>query len=154
MKQGWEFTRRGDVMAILEWEKRFEIGQKQFDEHHKRLVALLNQTYDNLMDGASQEALESIIAELADYAVYHFKAEESSMASYGYADLPVHQEEHKKFNLMVAAFQENLKEGRHDLAVDVLSFLGNWLFDHILETDLKYCHFIEQRQTGRKPGTP
>jgi len=141
-------------MAILEWEKRFETGQKQFDEHHMRLVALLNQMYDNFIDGASQEALESVIVELADYALYHFKAEESSMASYGYADLPMHREEHKKFNLMVAAFHDDLKEGKHDLAADVLSFLGNWLFDHILETDVKYCHFVEQLQAGRKPGTP
>ena len=78
-------------MAILEWEKRFELGVKPFDEHHKHLVGLLNEIYDNLDDRAAHAALGAVIVKLIEYATYHFSAEENSMASNGYGGLPLHR---------------------------------------------------------------
>ena len=130
-------------MAILEWEKRFELGVNHFDEDHKRLVALLNEVYDNINDGVAHDALGAVIVELIDYATYHFAAEENSMASNGYAGLQLHREEHVKFCHMVVAFQHDFNDGNTDFSFDILSFLGNWLFDHILHTDAEYCQFVE-----------
>ena len=48
---------------------------------------------------------------------------------------------------MVVAFQNDFNEGRTDFSLDILSFLGNWLFDHILQTDSEYCRFVEHLKT-------
>ena len=131
-------------MPIIVWDKRFELGMQPFDEHHKHLVDLLNEIHDNINNGASHDALGAVIVELIDYATYHFAAEENSMAYHEYGGLPLHQEEHLKFCRMVAEFLEGSREGKEDSSLDILSFLGNWLFDHILQTDSEYCRFLAQ----------
>jgi hemerythrin len=136
-------------MAILEWEARFELGMKSFDADHRYLVDLLNQIYDeinNNYDSTHHEVLEAVTEKLIDYANYHFAAEENLMAHYEYPGRLLHREEHIKFCSMVVEFQNELSAGKHDFSLDVVSFLGNWLFDHILTTDFAYSHFIGQHK--------
>jgi hemerythrin-like metal-binding protein len=135
---------RSKTVPILKWEKRYELGVKFIDQDHKRLVDLLNEIHENIINCASKEALGAVIVELLDYTTYHFAAEEKSMVYYGYGNLPAHQEEHLKFCRMVATFLEDSREGKEDPSLDILSFLGNWLFDHILQTDSEYCRFLAQ----------
>ena len=135
---------RGEIVSILEWEDRFELGVARLDEHHKRLVALLNEISESTFNGAHEESVGAILVELIDYANYHFSAEESMMSGAGYPDLQSHREEHKTFCHMVVAFRDDINAGKNDFSLDLLSFLGNWLFDHILKTDFLFCQFIEQ----------
>jgi hemerythrin len=136
--------RRSEIVPILEWEKRFELEAEPFDGHHKHLVKLLNTVYDSSCDGASGETFGVVLIELIDYANYHFGAEESSMRFNEYPELELHREEHKTFCSMVVAFRDDIHAGRNDSAIDLISFLGNWLFDHILKTDALYCQFARQ----------
>jgi len=138
---------RDDNMPILKWEKRFELGVEPFDEQHKQLVGLLNDLYDIINDGdATGGAFEAVIAELVNYTSYHFAAEEKSMAFHEHDGLASHKEEHAKFCQMVATFQSEAHDGRSDVAFDVLSFLGNWLFDHILVVDSEYVKLVEHQK--------
>jgi len=132
-------------VAILEWDKRFVLGVTFIDQDHKRLVDLINEIHDNIINCASHDALGTVIVELIDYATYHFAAEENSMAYNEYGGLPLHKEEHLKFCRMVAEFLDGSREGKEDSSLEILSFLGNWLFDHILQTDSEYCQFLAQR---------
>ena len=132
-------------MSILEWDQRFELGVKHFDEQHQQLVALLNDLHDKINDSAvTNEALDAVIVKLVDYATDHFAGEENSMAYHEFPGLACHRGEHLKFCRMVATFQDDFQDGKNDFALDILSFLGNWLFDHILITDSEYCKFLEQ----------
>jgi len=131
-------------VSILEWDKRFVLGVTFIDRDHKRLVDLLNEIHDNIINCVSHDALGAVIVELIDYATYHFAAEENSMAYNEYGNLPLHKEEHLKFCRMVADFLDSSREGKEDFSLDILSFLGNWLFDHILQTDAEYCRFLAQ----------
>jgi len=135
---------RSGIVPILEWDKRFELGVNFIDRDHKRLVNLLNEIHENVINCATNEALGAVISELIDYATYHFAAEENSMAYHEYAALPLHREEHLKFCRIVASFLEDFREGKEDPSLDILSFLGNWLFDHILLTDSEFCRFLAQ----------
>jgi hemerythrin len=139
-------------VSILEWDKRFVLGVTFIDRDHKRLVDLLNEIHDDIINCSSQEALGAVIVQLIDYATNHFAAEENSMAYHEYGDLPSHKEEHLKFCRMVAAFLDGSRAGKDDSSLDILSFLGNWLFDHILQTDSAYCLFLAQaNKTERNP---
>jgi hemerythrin len=130
-------------MPLLEWDKGFELGIEQFDEHHKHLVALLNKTYDDFTCGANHEALEEVLDELADYATYHFSAEETWMGVHEYPDLGRHREEHNRFSGRVAEIRKDFQNGRANLSLEVLTFLRNWLIDHILEKDADYGRFVK-----------
>jgi len=125
-------------MAILLWEKRFEQGVPEFDGHHRRLVELMNEVYRSAIEEDGAETLTGVTRELMEYTQYHFAAEERAMVATGYPGLKEHREEHRKFGEMALAFSHELEVGG-DISVDLLSFLGNWLFDHILMVDAEFC---------------
>jgi len=136
-------------MSILLWEKRFELGIPQFDEHHRHLVDLLNAVYHASIDESCRGSLGAVIRNLVEYAQYHFAAEEEAMTVSDYAGLAQHRAEHEQFGAMVEAFQHELAGGR-DVSADLLSFLGNWLFDHILVVDAQYCSALRTPDETRE----
>ncbi|MDD2852308.1 MAG: bacteriohemerythrin [Desulfuromonadaceae bacterium] len=128
-------------MSFFEWNKNFELGIEQFDEHHRHLVDLLNEAYDNFICKADHETLGAIIDKLFDYATYHFTLEEQWMALNGYEGLTQHREEHAGFSRRIIEIQNDFCNGRTHVLLEVLTFLKNWLSDHILVTDASYGRF-------------
>lgn len=129
-------------MPLLEWDKSFELGIKQYDEHHMYLVALLNEAYDNFIGGANTEILGAVLDKLIDYATYHFAAEEQWMDVQGYEGLTRHREEYNTFSRRVVEIRNDFHEGKTHLSLEVLIFLKDWLSDHILRTDAGYAPFV------------
>ena len=128
-------------MPVMLWESNFELGIKEFDDHHKHLVSLLNMTYDSFTGGARRDEIETVLDELCDYATYHFAAEEYWMGEHEYPRLPQHSEEHEKFCNRVTEIQKDFHKGRDSLTLEVLTFLTNWLANHILVSDADYGVF-------------
>lgn len=136
-------------MPILLWETRFELGIPQFDEHHRHLVDLLNAVYQASIDDSCRGSLGAVVRNLVEYAQYHFAVEEEAMTVSGYTGQAQHRAEHEQFGAMVEAFQHELAAGQ-DISTDLLSFLGNWLFDHILLSDAQYCSALRQPDDTRE----
>ena len=128
-------------MPIIVWDKSFELGIIQIDDQHKRLVSLLNKTYDNFISGAGYEALRSILDDLIDYATYHFITEDALMKSHGYPLLSQHREEHDTFCNWVKEIQKGFNNGNSKLSFEVFQFIQNWLAVHILKSDADYGRF-------------
>src|SRR5450631_94495 len=99
-------------MPLIEWSSTFELGVMEFDEHHKHFVSLLNKTYDFITTGASNDTLESVLEELADYATYHFAAEAYWMKVFNYPKLKQHQVEHERFSCRVVEIQNDFYSGK------------------------------------------
>lgn len=128
-------------MPFFEWEKSFEVGVKQFDEHHMHLAELLNATFDDFSSGANHETIGAVLDKLIDYATYHFTAEEQWMNLNGYDGYLLHCEEHNMFSRRVVEIQNDFHLGNTRLSLEVLTLLKNWLLDHILKTDAAYGCF-------------
>ena len=135
-------------MPLLQWDTAFELGIEQFDEHHKHLVMLLNEVYDDFTGGGNAERLGIVLDRLLDYAVYHFMAEEEAMAVSGYPKLARHRKEHRKFTANVLKLKEDFRNGKALLLNEVLAFLRNWLTDHILHADADFGRFVATQTNG------
>lgn len=129
-------------MPFIEWEQSFAVGVETFDEHHKQLVSLINQLYDDYTTEAPTETLGGILDELIDYATYHFCAEEFWMEEQQYHRLEEHALEHDGFAKKIVEMARQYKEGQLNISLDLMIFLKNWLTDHILKTDAEYARFI------------
>ena len=125
-------------MSFFVWDKIFELGIDHFDEHHQHLADLLNKTYDDFVSGTSYETLEPILDELVDYATYHFAAEEHWMGFHEYPQLRFHRAEHERFCRRIVEIQSDYHKRDVNLSLEVMTFLKNWLQDHILNTDAEY----------------
>jgi hemerythrin-like metal-binding protein len=61
------------------------------------------------------------------------------------ADAEKHRQEHRGFSQQVVALRDGLKEGRLVSREELLSFLNNWLVNHILHTDQRLGEFLHSR---------
>ncbi len=132
-------------MQLIEWTDQFKLGVQPFDGHHQYLVKLINTLYNDYTAGKSADKVGFILDELAEYATYHFAAEETWMRENSYPKLHEHCGEHHSFSGTVAEMQKNLHAGQRHITIEVLSFLTNWIKKHILEIDSDYGRFIASR---------
>lgn len=72
------------------------------------------------------------------------------MAARGYDGLQQHKREHYEFSLTVTQFQKDFHEGKQTLSNDVLSFLRDWLFDHIFNADAEYARFARESEAASR----
>jgi hemerythrin-like metal-binding protein len=126
-------------MQGIIWNERFSVGVPAMDAQHQRLIGLINSL--RATDDAGI-AFDTIMG-MFDYALVHFKAEESLLSQAGYSELPTQQREHKVF------LDKAVELSKQDLAdpticTQITSFLRSWLVHHILEEDMKYKRCIPE----------
>lgn len=125
-------------MQILSWKDSFLLGMPEFDDHHRHLVELLNKTHEQYTANPAGGALEAILLKLADYATYHFQAEERWMEEQGYPYLDRHRKEHDTFTEAVAVLEQECLKGQATSAA-LFFFLAEWFSTHVLESDADYA---------------
>ena len=128
-----------DVMdfEIFPWNASFATGIDLIDTQHQQLVAILNRLAKHFVSGStSDDGIESIIKELADYADYHFRCEEEVWHRHftGHAMLSAHEHAHHEFFIKIAAIRDN-RGNLEDFADDLFGYLTRWLAFHILDND-------------------
>jgi hemerythrin len=137
----------------LEWNESFNTGVAEIDDQHRILVNTLNEANAKLAEDVSLDFVEQITQDLLSYALYHFETEEALMQEYGYveessADADQHLLQHRLFSGKVVAVRDNLRAGIPITREDLISFLNNWLVNHILNTDKKLGAFIVGKRNG------
>lgn len=129
-------------MALMDWSPGFSVNVKQFDEQHKKLVAMVNQLHEAMKVGKGGEVLGPILNSLISYTASHFADEERLMQQHGYPDLVKHKAEHDKLTKQVLDLQKQYQTTKSALSMSVMSFLRDWLINHIQGEDKKYGPFL------------
>jgi len=125
-------------MPIMVWSDDLSVGIQEIDSQHKKLVSLINTLHDAMKAGQGKQALEATLQELADYAVYHFKTEETYMQKFRYPEYTTHKNMHDAFVHKVTDFQKDFAANRLGLTLDVMNILRDWVSTHIKGTDKRY----------------
>ena len=133
------------MVSLITWSDELSVGVSAFDNQHKRLVALINELHDAMSAGKGSKVLGKILSELADYTVYHFKAEEAVFETYGYPGLGSHRDSHGELTRQVLDFKDQFEAGKAVLSMELMKFLTDWLTNHILDTDKAYTAFLNSR---------
>jgi len=126
------------LAQVLEWDESFATGVKKFDEEHKVLFKMVNDLHDAMQQKRSKEAIGQILHGLADYTVNHFAGEESAFAQTSYPEEAQHKQHHKKLVDQVVELIGKYSAGETVLSQDIITFLHDWLVNHIKATDKKY----------------
>ena len=137
-------------MPLIEWGDKFSLHDEMIDKHHRHLVDLLNELYDDSVSGASPERLREVLHDLINYATYHFYTEEKLMEQGGYPGLEAHKLEHAFFVEKVVNMQRGVHQGKQDLSGETIKFLVEWITHHILQNDFLFGEF-EASKTNPKP---
>jgi hemerythrin len=131
-------------MPLMQWNDSFSVGVTEIDTQHKNLVSYLNDLHFAMSQGKGNTILQSLLARLVAYTKVHFETEEKYMKQWNYPGYVYHKGEHEAFVKKVADFKAKFEGGQAALSIDILIFLKEWVFNHVLGTDKKYGPFFNK----------
>jgi hemerythrin len=132
-------------MPYLNWNSKYSVNVKCFDEDHQQLFQIINELHDGMKAGHGKDVLQSVLTKLLRYAEEHFAREEAAMKSRGFPQLRAHIEEHRSFTAKMKEVSDQCRAGTIGITVDMLEFLTQWLARHIVGTDQQYSEFLNAR---------
>jgi hemerythrin-like metal-binding protein/PAS domain S-box-containing protein len=143
-----------EVVALenVSWSESYSVGMPQMDAQHKQLIAIINQLADcqrrsinaqtTTQTLEAKNAFHQALSEMFDYTQNHFKAEELYLQEIGYPQIQAHECEHATFIEKLAELSISAIDGDLDM-YGVHQYLKNWLFGHILKSDMNYRQFAD-----------
>jgi hemerythrin len=123
---------------MLEWNDKFSVGISIIDEEHKKIIGILNKAIFAKEHNANPEELREVLREMTNYALKHFKREETYMKEFNYPEYQDHKEEHRTFFTETIAYHDKVVKGDCQIANEIIEYLKWWLVNHIQVTDKKY----------------
>lgn len=135
------------------WTSTFETGITAIDQHHRRLVDMLNTLANQVAGGASKEVLLALLDEMAAYAVEHFRMEEDLMQRHRVDDAfdASHRHAHGTFIRQAREARAMVAENPDKTAGQLVTFLTKWLVFHILGVDMRLAKEVLALQRGASP---
>lgn len=112
------------------------------DNQHKKLFDLVNELYIAMSQGHGNDTAGDILRRLIDYTVHHFSAKEMLMQKHIFPGLAAHRAEHKALTDKVLAFKKQFDAGSSNVTPQLLTFLQQWLKNHIQTVDQRHGDFL------------
>ncbi len=131
--------------TLVSWSHGLSVNIREIDEQHKKLVQLLNDLYAAMKAGKGEAVQARLLEELVNYTIHHFENEERYLTKYGYPEFRQHKQEHEALKAKVADFAGKLRQGKVAVSSEILTFLKNWVVNHIKKTDKRYSSFLNQK---------
>jgi len=131
-------------MPLMEWTENLYVEIPRIDQQHKRLVEMLNELHDAVQQKRAKDVIGGTLTDLLAYTETHFALEEEYFDKYGYFDAENHKASHQALTEEVRELLVRYKSTDGEtLGVEVLEFLKDWLYRHILGADKKYAPFFK-----------
>jgi len=129
-------------MAIITWDVRLETRHPQIDEQHKALIQAFNDLHLAMKQGKGKDEVGRTLTFLTEYTKTHFQMEENLMARAGYPRAREHREIHADFAGKAQALSDQFNQGKTLITLPVMTFIENWLVDHIQGEDFRLAQFL------------
>lgn len=122
-------------IAII-WTPDLQVGVEEIDNQHRKLYSLLADFYTSLQKGAGKAVSAKMLEDLMSYAGTHFIAEERYLKDH--PELVQHRQQHYSFIKRMNQFEREYLHGDIALSVNMVTYIADWLFEHISGTDKLY----------------
>lgn len=129
-------------MPLITWTEKYSVGVASIDGQHKKLVDLINELHEAMSKGKSKEVAAKIISSLVSYTKEHFTYEENVLQKAGYVGIMGQKTQHMGFVKKINDFQNDFNSGKVAVSIEILTFLKQWLLDHIMVSDKAYSSFL------------
>lgn len=132
-------------MELIIWNEALSTDIPLIDDQHKKLIDKINKFYECIHDTHSNCNLKLLLDSLIDYTYYHFDTEERFFDKYAYPDKIRHKLEHIEFKEKINEYFNALIENKDQIALEILTYLNNWLIHHIMTIDKNYTDFLKEK---------
>ena len=124
------------------WNDSYLLGIPMIDNQHKNFFVILD-NLETLNQKQEKSEMHSLINELQNYVIYHFKTEEDLMVKSQSPNIDLHIMEHELFRKKVEEFHRSYYNNNAELLNEMISFMRKWLIIHISGTDAEYADSIK-----------
>ena len=124
------------------WNDSYLLGIPMIDNQHKNFFVILD-NLETLNQKQEKSEMHSLINELQNYVIYHFKTEEDLMVKSQSPNIDLHVMEHELFRKKVEEFHHSYYNNNEELLNEMISFMRKWLLIHISGTDAEYADSIK-----------
>ena len=129
--------------AFVVWSPQLEIGVPEVDAQHKQLCEYLNALHAAMREGR-QARVGELLELLRNYAHTHFRTEEALFTPIEeYRAKDKHLAQHREFEAKIDSIARASGDST-TASFDILSFLKNWLLNHIKVTDKAITPFVRK----------
>lgn len=133
----------------FEWKDEYSVNIAAIDKQHRKMFGIGEKIYNLVLTQdrfGNYDKILDILEELKLYTLYHFEFEEKLMEKYSFTELESHRLEHV---FMIKKLQRIEKKGvdsnQKEAIVDLITFVSDWIAEHILKTDMRYKSFLTEK---------
>lgn len=138
----------------IQWRDQFTIDEGIIDKGNKTLFGLVNEFNESIPSFQSPGEMLSILASLKKYTQTHFPREEKLQLASEFPFCEDHKKEHEAVIEKLNGFIEKVmgaNEGNvTDVAVEIGSFLEEWITGHVIESDLPLKPYVDRLRKDAK----
>ena len=128
---------------FVQWTPKLDLHVPMVDKQHRLLVDYINELYTAMAHNRTAKEMQVILHKLRDYTATHFADEEKLFTATAYLGAAEHMKIHRKFVAKLDEVEEQLKSGTATVSMDLLTFLKDWLVQHIMGTDPTYVPYLK-----------
>lgn len=130
------------------WNESFALQIPEIDAQHKGLFDMAYELEYSIERGAEELAAAKAVERLKEYCQCHFITEERLMQQCGYPGFHTHLLQHDDFTRSVLGFEAEQQAGAAKIALQIATFLREWLANHIAVEDKKIVPFVNLRDSN------
>lgn len=130
--------------VFFKWMPEYSVEIDEVDAQHQELVNILNKLFIAVSKREGEQVISSILDALTEYTRVHFALEEQLLRLAKYEALEEHMEEHRKLLERLHELSRKHLEEEKPIYFEMLSFLKNWLKEHIQGEDIKYSAALKK----------
>jgi|GEM_PF-903934 len=131
---------------LITWCDNMGIDGGVLDQDHKKLIDALNQCHLLQYQDEIHQPLMQIIESLRLHTHYHFKREETIMKACEYPHFQNHCSVHQMLVRKLESMVESDYGDEHQLCRWLISYLTDWLLNHILVMDKAIEPYLQSRK--------
>ncbi len=124
----------------MHWRDEYLLGIQEIDNQHKTLIGLFDAIEEAVKQGKNWTTTYFHIAELRDYARFHFACEEALMRVFNFADITLHAAEHAHFLKFLSEMENSSL--RKSMENDLVRQLRSWVTKHIVGSDRDFSRHV------------
>ena len=132
-------------MEKIIWGESFSVGVRDLDEQHKQIVIMVDTLIEMNEAKVDSEIVSDTLTKMTRYAIDHFKKEEHYMLEYGYPEFASQRKQHQEFKRKTVNFCMETMAHKVTIPTEIFSYLRLWWTNHILQEDMKYKEFFNER---------
>jgi len=130
---------------MLKWDQKYSVNIDKFDRAHEELFALINDMSDTMTSDSDRDKMVADAKNLRRFLQIHFVREERLMADFEVINRDEHKNVHDGVYKRIEEALSRLRENKTGAMTEMVSFLKDWLPDHIVKMDMQYGRVVYAR---------